>query len=61
MVLIGQSLPVVEKAYGAHDRQLRDERKTGADKPSAEQAKVESMFPSIAKYVRGYGFVEIGD
>jgi hypothetical protein len=30
-------------------------------KPSAEQAKVESMFPSIARYVRGCGYIEIGD
>jgi hypothetical protein len=30
-------------------------------KPTKEQAKVESMFPAIAKYVRGYGYVEIGD
>ena len=29
--------------------------------PSAEQAKVETMFPAIARYVRGYGYVEIGD
>lgn len=30
-------------------------------KPTNEQAKVESMFPAIARYVRGYGYVEIGD
>lgn len=29
--------------------------------PSPTQAKVEEMFPSIAKYVAGYGYVEIGD
>jgi hypothetical protein len=29
--------------------------------PTKKQAKVESMFPAIAKYVRGYGYVEIGD
>ncbi len=31
------------------------------EKPSAEQARVETMFPAIAKYVGGYGYVEIGD
>ena len=29
--------------------------------PSHEQAQVEMMFPAIARYVRGHGFVEIGD
>ena len=29
--------------------------------PSPEQANVEAMFPAIARYVRGYGYVEIGD
>ena len=28
-------------------------------KPTKEQMKVESIFPAIAKYVRGYGYVEI--
>ena len=30
-------------------------------KPTVEQAKIESLFPAIARYVRGYGYVEIGD
>ena len=30
-------------------------------KPTKEQMKVGSIFPAIAKYVRGYGYVEIGD
>ncbi len=29
--------------------------------PTVGQAKVESMFPAIARNVRGYGFIEIGD
>ena len=29
--------------------------------PSAEPAGVEAMFPAIARYVQGYGYVEIGD
>jgi hypothetical protein len=28
---------------------------------SEDQARVESMFPAIAKYVRVYGYVELGD
>ena len=30
-------------------------------KPTDEQANIEAMFPSIARYVRGCGYVEIGD
>ena len=30
-------------------------------KPSDEQMKVEAMFPAIARYVLGYGYIEIGD
>ena len=30
-------------------------------KPTADQGKVESMFPTIARYVRGGGYIEIGD
>ena len=30
-------------------------------KPTAEQQGVEQLFPTIARWVRGYGHVEIGD
>ena len=30
-------------------------------KPSDEQAKVETLFPAIARYVQGCGYIEIGD
>ena len=30
-------------------------------RPTSEQAKVELMFPAIAKYVSGCGYIEIGD
>jgi hypothetical protein len=33
----------------------------GKAKPTADQAKVEKLFPAIARYVRGYGYIEIGD
>jgi hypothetical protein len=33
----------------------------GMVKPSVGQAKVEPMLPAIARYVRGYGYIEIGD
>ena len=30
-------------------------------KPSAEQQSVEKLFPAIAQWVRGYGYIEIGE
>jgi hypothetical protein len=30
-------------------------------KPTAEQQGVEQLFPAIARWVRGYGHIEVGD
>lgn len=60
-VRAGQSLSGIEEAYSRHLRRLRDEHRVGMVKPTAEQAKVEAMFPAIARYVDGYGYIEIGD
>jgi hypothetical protein len=60
-VSVERELPGIEKAYSAHLRRVRDEHRVGMVKPSAEQAKVETMFPAIARYVNGYGYIEIGD
>jgi hypothetical protein len=60
-VPVERKLPGIEKAYRNHLRQLREEQKAGMVKPTAAQAKVEAMFPAIATYVGGYGYVEIGD
>ena len=60
-VSVERKLPGIEEAYREHLRRLREEQRAGMVKPSAEQAKVESMFPAIARYVQGYGYVEIGD
>jgi hypothetical protein len=60
-VSVERKLPGVGKAFRAHLRVKREERRAGAVKPSPEQGKVEAMFPAIATYVQGYGYVEIGD
>ena len=60
-VSVERELPGIEKAYRGHLRRLRDEHRVGMVKPSAEQTKVEAMFPAIARYVNGYGYIEIGD
>ncbi len=60
-VRAGQSLPGIEEEYSRHLRRLRDEHRVGMVEPTAEQAKVGAMFPAIAQYVNGYGYIEIGD
>lgn len=60
-VSVERKLPAIEKAYRAFLRRLRDEQRAGMTKPTTDQAKVESMFPTIARYVRGGGYIEIGD
>ncbi len=60
-VAVQKELPQVEEAYEAHLRQLRDAHRVGVVKPTKAQASVEEMFPAIARWVRGYGHIEIGD
>ena len=60
-VLAGQELPGIGKAYNRHLRRLRDEHRVGLIKPTPHQEQVEAMFPAIARYVEGYGTVEVGD
>jgi len=60
-VLVGQSLPGIEGAYGRHLRRLRDEHRVGMVGPTSAQSEVEATFPAIARYVRDYGYIEIGD
>ena len=60
-VSVERKLTGISKAFRALLREMREERRAGAVKPSHEQEKVEVMFPAIATYVRGYGYVEIGD
>ncbi len=60
-VSVERKLPAIETSYRDHLRRLRDEKKAGMVKPTSAQAKVEAMFPAIARYVRGYGYIEIGD
>jgi hypothetical protein len=60
-VLVGQSLPGIEKVHRAYLRGLRDEQRSGMVKPTSGQAKIEAMFPALSRYVRDYGFIKIGD
>lgn len=60
-VSVERKLPGIQKAYQAYLLRLREERRGGMVKPSDEQAKVETLFPAIARYVQGCGYIEIGD
>ena len=60
-VSVERELAGIEQAYRDYLRGERDKHRVGMVKPSAEQAKVEAMFPAIARYVNGYGYIEIGD
>jgi len=60
-VSVERKLPGIETAFRDHLRRLKDEKEAGMVKPTSAQSKVEATFPAIARYVRGYGYVEIGD
>jgi hypothetical protein len=60
-VSVTQELPKVLEAYQDHLRQMREARRARMVKPTAEQQGVETLFPAIARYVKGYGHIEIGD
>ncbi len=60
-VSVKRGLPAIREAYRDYLKRLRDEQRAGMIKPSPEQAKVGAMFPAIARYVNGCGYIEIGD
>ena len=60
-VSIKRGLPAIEKAFLGYLRRMRDDRKAGMVGPTPAQSKVEATFPAIARYVCGYGYIEIGD
>jgi hypothetical protein len=59
-VSVERELLGIEQAYRGHLRRLRDEHRVGMVKPSAEQVKAGAMFPAIDRWVRDYGWIEIG-
>jgi hypothetical protein len=60
-VSVQQELPRVKEAYEDYLRQMREAHRIGMLKPTADEATVEAAFPAIAKWVGGYGHIEIGD
>ncbi len=60
-VAVHRELPKVLRSYQGYLKQQREAHRRGMVKPTAEQQSVEKLFPAIAKWVRGYGHIEIGD
>jgi hypothetical protein len=60
-VAVHRDLPKVQRAYQGYLRQQREAHRRGMVRPTAEQQSVEQLFPAIARWVRGYGHIEIGD
>jgi hypothetical protein len=60
-VAVEKRLPRIDKTLPALLEELRAIQRARMVKPSPEQTRVEAMFPSISRYVRGYGFIEVGD
>jgi hypothetical protein len=59
-VSVERGLSVIEEAYDEHLRRVREEHRVGMVEPSSEQEKAGAVFPVIDRWVREYGWIEIG-
>lgn len=60
-VVIKTELPKVEEAFGEYLVLMTEARSVGKFKTTTGHSKVEELFPAIARWVQGYGHIEIGD
>jgi hypothetical protein len=60
-VAVEKKLPKIDKVFPKLLEELRAVQRARMTQPDADQAKVEAMFPSIARYVQGHGYIEIGE
>jgi hypothetical protein len=58
--VVDSDLGTLRAAFHDHLRRVREARRKGMVKPTAEQAGVEKLFPAVAQWVRD-GHIEIGD
>jgi hypothetical protein len=58
--VVDSDLDTLRTAFHDHLRQVREARRKGMVKPTAEQAGVEKLFPAVAQWVRD-GHIEVGD
>lgn len=59
-VFAGQDLPGIEQAYNEHLRLVREAHRVGMIQSAPEQAKLDTLFPAIARWVTECGRIEIG-
>jgi hypothetical protein len=59
-IVVDSDLGTLRTAYHDHLRRVREARRAGMVKPTAEQAGVESLFPAVTRWVRD-GHIEVGD
>lgn len=60
-VVVQSELSQIETAYRRFLTAASEDHSAGAIKPTTEQSQVETIFPSITKWVNDYGSIEIGD
>src|SRR5262249_55931046 len=60
-VSVHQELPKVKAAYEDRLREMQEARRAKMVRPTDEQVVVEKLFPALARWVRGYGYIEIGE
>jgi hypothetical protein len=60
-IAVRRELPGAQHAYQSYLKQQREAHRAGMMKPTGVQAAVEKSFPATAKWVNGYGHIEIGD
>ena len=60
-VSVCHELKNVKATYECHLKQLRETSRSKMTQPNKQQKGVEKLFPSIAKWVQGWGHIEIGD
>ena len=58
---VEKKLPKIDKLFPELRQELRKISRAKMIRPDTDQATVETMFPTIAQYVQGCGFIEIGD
>jgi hypothetical protein len=59
-VVVDSDLDTLRATYHDHLRRVREARRARMIKPTAEQARIEKLFPAVAQWVRD-GHIEIGD
>lgn len=60
-VAVENELPEVEQAFAEFLERLKKPRRRGRSKATAELGAIEMLFPAVARWVDGFGHIEIGD